>query len=322
MTPEELAQELGSGAFRPAYLVAGPEALLREEAVAAIRAAVVDPASADFNHDRLEGDSTTAGRLLDAVRTLPVLAERRLVELREPEAGRRGGLGDAIAEAIPVLKDQPVVLLVTAAKIDKRSRWVKAFAKPSALVACDAPKNAKVAAGFVARLAKRSGVELGPGAAELLVESVGPQLLLLRSELEKASLLAGPGETVTRKHVSESVCAVAEQPIWDLTDAIGEGRTAEAIGVLGRLLRAGAPPPVLLGTLASHFRKLARTRAGEPPRGHPFTVRKLESQARRYSVRRLVTCLDAIHEVDAVLKGQGGLPSDLALERLVMGLAA
>ena len=129
MTPEELAEELSSGVFRPAYLVAGPEALLREEATAAIRAAVVEPASADFNHDRLEGDSITGGRLLDALRTLPVLAERRLVELREPEARRGGGgLPDALAEGVKSLGDGPVVLLVTAAKIDKRSRWVKAFA--------------------------------------------------------------------------------------------------------------------------------------------------------------------------------------------------
>ena len=174
MTPEELAEELSSGVLRPAYLVAGPEALLREEATAAIRAAVVDPASADFNHDRLDGDATTGGRLLDALRTLPVMAERRLVELREPEARRGGGLADALAEGVSGLADGPVVLLVTAAKIDKRSRWVKAFGKPAVLVACDPPKNAKAAVAFVSRLAERSGVPLARGAAELLVESSVP----------------------------------------------------------------------------------------------------------------------------------------------------
>jgi hypothetical protein len=50
-------------------------------------------------------------------------------------------------------------------------------------------------------------------------------------------------------------------------------------------------------------------------------VQKLERQARRYSPERLVSCLRAIHEVDEVLKGAGALPADLALERLVLGLA-
>jgi DNA polymerase III delta subunit len=50
--------------------------------------------------------------------------------------------------------------------------------------------------------------------------------------------------------------------------------------------------------------------------------RKLESQARRYSERRLLTCLGAIQQTDLALKGAGGLRPELALERLVMGLAA
>jgi DNA polymerase III delta subunit len=114
---------------------------------------------------------------------------------------------------------------------------------------------------------------------------------------------------------------MAEERVWELTDAIGEGRGADALAALRRLLGGGTPPPVLLGALANHFRKLARTRAGAPPPGHPFAVRKLESQAQRYAAPRLVACLRAIHEVDEVLKGQGALPADVALERLVMGLA-
>ena len=51
-------------------------------------------------------------------------------------------------------------------------------------------------------------------------------------------------------------------------------------------------------------------------------MKKLERQAKRYSPRRLRSCLDAIHEVDEILKGQGNLPQDLALQRLVLGLSA
>jgi DNA polymerase III delta subunit len=147
-------------------------------------------------------------------------------------------------------------------------------------------------------------------------------LLALRQELTKAVLFAGDGVRVTRAHVQETICAVAEEPIWDLTDAIGEGRAADALGLLSRMLGAGAPPPVLLGSLAGHFRKLARARAGEVPTGHPFMVQKLERQARRYTPARLVSCLRAIHEVDEVLKGSAAVPAELALERLVLGLAA
>lgn len=326
MTPSELTRELAAGRVRPAYLLAGAEVLLRDEALAAIRRAVLGAEGGDFDYEKLTGQRTTPGQLHDSVRALPMLAARRLVVLREPEA-RKGGKGEALAEGLAdvvadVATGEACTLVVVAEQIDRRSRWVKAFAEPAALVACDPPKNAREALGFLREEARTQGVALEPAAAELLADSVGPNLLALRQELTKAVLFAGEGAKVTRGHVQETICAIAEEPIWDLTDAIGEGRAADALGVLSRLLGAGAPPPVLLGALAGHFRKLARARAGEPPAGHPFMVRKLEHQSRRYTPARLVACLRAIHEVDEVLKGSGALPAGLALERLVMGLSA
>jgi DNA polymerase-3 subunit delta len=323
VTPDELSEELVAGRVRPAYLLMGPEALLRDRALEEIREAALAGAPADFNLDRLEGERATPGELQDAVRSLPVLAERRLVVLREPEARRGGGraLTDALAGVLESLAEQgPAVLVVTAARADRRARWVKAFRGEAAAVACEAPRGAKALAAFVRAEAKRSGLRLERGAAELLVEAVGSDLLMLRHELEKAALFAGE-RPVTADDVRATASVVAEEPVWDLTDAIGEGRGGDALRVLRRMRSQGAPPPVLLGALATHFRKLARTRAGEPPPGHPFAVRKLESQARRYTPGRLVACLRAIHEVDEVLKGAGAMPEELALERLVIGLA-
>jgi DNA polymerase-3 subunit delta len=326
VTPNELARELAGGRVRPAYLVAGAEVLLRDEAVASIRRAALGASGGDFDLEKLAGERTTPGQLQDAVRALPMLAQRRLVLLREPEA-RKGGKGEALAEALAgvvadVATGDTCTLVVVAEQIDRRSRWVKAFAEPAAFVACDPPRNAKEALGFLRDEARAQGASLEPAAAELLAESVGPNLLALRQELTKATLYAGDGVKVTRAHVQETICAIADEPIWDLTDAIGEGRAADALSVLARMLDSGAPPPVLLGSLAGHFRKLARARAGEPPQGHPFMVQKLERQARRYAPARLVACLRAIHDVDEVLKGSGSLPPRIALERLVLGLSA
>ena len=325
MTPAELERELGSGRLRPAYLLAGSEALLRDDASRAITEAVLADGPRDFNLDRFDGSSCNEARLLEAVRSLPVLAERRLVVLREPEVKGRGSktLGDGIAAAVEEIRgSSSTVLVVTASTIDKRSKWVKAFNEPAVLVACDPPKGLRAIVAFLRQEAKRRQISLQSGAAEALAEAVGPQLLMLRQELEKAALHAGPGRPVSRDDVLAVVSELADEPIWDLTDAIGEGRTPDALVILSRLLESGAPPPVLLGSFASHFRRLARSHCGASVAGHPFMVRKLESQARRYTRRRLVACLHAIHEVDEALKGRGSLPAEIALERLVIGLSA
>lgn len=155
----------------------------------------------------------------------------------------------------------------------------------------------------------------------MLAERVGPQLLLLRQEIAKVALLAGAEQQVSRSHVDLSTGQLAQEPIWDLMDAIGTGQTAEAVGRLSRMLSAGAPPPVVLGSLASHFRKLLRVRSGGRIAGPPFVVRKLEKQASRYPEGRLEVCLGAIHDADTALKGGGTLRPEMALERLVLGLA-
>ena len=146
--------------------------------------------------------------------------------------------------------------------------------------------------------------------------------MMLRQEISKLALLAGEGHEVSRSHVASGTCDVAEEPIWDLTDAIGAGRTSDAMGVLTKLLRSGAAPPLVLGALVSHFRRLLRVSSGSAVPGPPFVVKKLESQARRYNQGRLVSCLRAIHETDTALKGAGSLRPEMALERLVLGLSA
>jgi DNA polymerase-3 subunit delta len=323
VTLDDLRSELETGEVRAAYLILGEEALLRDDAAEAIRTAVLADGSSDFDYERLDGETTTGAALLNAVGTLPVLAPKRLVILREPEAGkaRTRGIADALMEALSAVEDNSdIVLVIVAAKVDGRTRWVKKLGG-AAVVRCDPPRGGRALSTFVAAEAKRQGVALDPSAVALLVERTGPHLLVLRQEIAKAGLMAGPAERVTAKHVAESTTDVAEGPIWDLTDAIGEGRSGDALVLLGKLVRSGGAAPAILGAFVNHFRKLARVRSGGTVPGPPFAVRKLESQSRRFSPNRLVACLRAIHQTDLALKGAGGISSELALERLVIGLS-
>ena len=99
MNLAELTRELAERGPRRAYLLAGAEALLRDDALAALRGAVLAGSDPAFGLDRFDA-SATPGELVDALNTLPVLAPRRLVVLQEPEA-RRGSaraLLDAVAD--------------------------------------------------------------------------------------------------------------------------------------------------------------------------------------------------------------------------------
>jgi DNA polymerase-3 subunit delta len=319
MKTEQLVAELERGSLRAAYLLAGEEPLLREDALQALRAAALAGAGDAFDYERLDGARTPVAALADALRTLPVVAPHRLVRLDLPESAR-GGLLEALPDLLGELTAGPVVLVAVATRPDRRARYVKAFGE--GVVDCSAPTRTAEIAAFVGREAQRQGVALERGAAELLAERGGPALLWLRQEIAKLALLAGPGCAVSRAHVEAGTRDAAEAPIWDLTDAIGEGRTGDALQAMLRLSSAGAPAPVLLASIASHFRRLLRVAHGGAVPAPPFVQRKLREQARRFGASRLRSSLDAIHDTDLALKGAGALPPELALERLVLALAS
>jgi len=322
VTPEELSTEVAAGTLRPAYLLYGEEPLLRDEALAAIEAAVLVDGADEFNLERLDGDTTTPAQLRDAVGILPMLAARRLVVLRDPSVRRNKSLADAIAEVVPELAGQErVVLVVTSPKADKRGRWFKAFEAAKANVECEAPKGARPLTAFVRAEAKRQGLGLEKGVAELLVERIGSQLLLLRQEIAKLALVAG-GQKIQLVDAEVSTSQVAEVSIFHLSDSIGSGRSAEALALLARMQAAGAAPQAVLVGLAYHFRSLLRVSNGSRAGIPPYKVKNFQSQARRYTEARLVTCLSAIHDADLQFKGGSKLDPAIALERLVIGLAS
>ena len=323
MKLDELEKELKKGILRPAYLLVGGEVLLRDEAFLAIRGAVLDGTADDFNLEKLSGDQLTPGRLHDAIRGLPVMSEHRLVVLIDPDR-RRGATGaelqEAIAQALNVLADQrETVLVVLAEKADRRTRWVKAFSDPATRIECDAPTQARSLEAFARREAKRQGVSIEDSAVSLLCDRIGPQLMVLRQEIAKLALWVGEGETVTNQHAADSVVSIADQPVWDLTDAIAAGDPGQAVAVLARVRAAGGVDLATLGALASHFRKLAQAKAGTLSAA-PFVVRRAQQQARKYSAYALRRCLERIHQADTGLKGKGALPGPLVLEDLVIDL--
>ena len=320
----ELAKELAAGKFRAVYLLAGAEALLRDEALALLRGAVLEGTADDFNHQRLEAARTPLSSLREALEALPIMAQRCLVELRMAPGKKIASKEflEVLAEELPPHQQQGAsVLVISVTSVDKRQRWFKALGKATAaVVVCDSP-GAAGAVSFVRDEADRQGVALERGAAERLVELAGPRLLLLRQEIAKAALLAGVDEKVTAEHVEAATTQSADQPVWDLTDAVGAGQTAEALELLARL-REESVPPVLLGVLASHFRRLSRVRDGGKVGGPPFVLKNLERQARRYSPARLRSSMQAIHETDVAIKGGSVLADDLAIERLVLALSS
>jgi len=93
-------------------------------------------------------------------------------------------------------------------------------------------------------------------AGQFLLEHLGGDRLLTRSELEKLVLYAGDGGKVELEDAQLSVSDTAALELDDAVMAAAEGDTARVERVLGRVLQEGESPVTIIRALLRHLHRL------------------------------------------------------------------
>lgn len=312
---DELLAEIAAGRFDPMYVLHSEHPILIERVISALRDAVVPPAARGFNYDVVEG-KPTAARIVALAQTLPMMAQRRLIYVRDLSAL-------AADDADPLLaylaRPNPSTVMVgIAAKLDKRMKLYAQLSRKGYLHVLEAPRKL---APWVQAEARQQGVQLQPAAITRLIEAVGDDLSRLALTVEQLGLYAGR-RPVTSDDVDELVADTRERTVFELTDAIGAADRARALAAVASLCdqRQSAVGVVIM--LARHVRQLSLVYtlrdAGVPRSGWapqlgvpPFVVDKLIAQARSYSPAALAAATQRLANADRALKGDITLTSTL-----------
>lgn len=329
----DLLAQLDRAELAPVYLLVSAEPLLLERAVAAIRDRAVPESARGFNHDVVDGKGLAGDRLLGLARTLPMMAERRMVLVR----GIDQVAAAELAELIPYLSDPnpSTVLVGVAAKVDKRIKFFQTAKKKGFLHELAAPRNPTP---WLREEAKRRGVRIEPAACARLADVVGSDLARLEVALEQLGLYAGE-RPVTVDDVDDLIADTRERTVFELTDAIGVGDPERALAAVARLFDQRQSPIGVVVMLARHMRQLGLLHAGREQNlskgevarlvgAPPFVVDKLASQARRYAPAAVERALVLLSEADGALKGMApmtktlgrGLGERVVVDRLVSRL--
>ena len=297
----ELKRQLATGDLAPLYFVVGEEAPLRDDALAAIRAAVLGPDDANvgaFNSDVVYGDETEAAEILTLCGNLPMFATRRLVVVKEV-----GALGVREAERLLPYLEEPVestCLVLTGGKVDGRVKFFQALKQAAVSVDC-APLDARALPAWVQDQAGALGLRLDEAARELLIEASGGALGVLCREMEKLAAYVAPNTRVTAADVEAVQGADTGGSVHDLIDALQRRDRVGSLRSLSKVLDAGEPPLRVLGFLAACWRNMWR--------------------ARKFS-QEMLRDFELFREIDSRLKGGGGgrRKERLEMERLVLNL--
>lgn len=250
----------------PVIAMGGEERTLHDDALQIVRRRALEGGLADFNHDRVKAKSAGISAIINAARTLPTMAPRRLVEVEGAE-----DLGeDALVPLENYLK-APVpeaVLLFNFGKLDLRQKVGKLLSKHALTIRFEHPKEREMPR-LVQTRARRHELYIDDEVAEALAVTVGTDLGFLERALEKLALVT-EGRTVTLEAVSEHVADTHLEDAFAFGAALAASDRALALKRLHALEQNRAAPLQLMGLVAWQLRQVIRARSlldeGVPPR--------------------------------------------------------
>ena len=125
------------------------------------------------------------------------------------------------------------VLLLDVKQWPATTRLYKAVAESGLQIECKFPPPARLLKWLASWIEVRHGARLEAGAAELLAESVEPELGLFDQELAKLAATAGQGGTVSAAMVRETVGGWRTRTAWEMLDEALEGERAGSVVAVG-----------------------------------------------------------------------------------------
>lgn len=331
LRPDALRKQIASVATDPVYLILGDDDHEKSALAFALGEMVEDDLRA-FNVERLYASdrNITASAVVEAARTMPMLAPRRVIIVLQAEALMVPKRGRAAAETSPEDDDASAESIVPlleylAAPVSSTTlafvfsapeqgqppdsiplarnlKITKALANAATLVVCSGLDGGKDPARWVQEQVQAAKQEIEPQALRRLLELSGDDVGRLRADVAKLLLFAAGQPRITLDHIATVIGApVYHGDAWELARAVERSDTAAALRELAQALEHGdgSTPFQILGQLGY----IVRT---PPPKG-------------RFPARRVPTAVDAIFRTDVAMKSSGGDPKVL-LERLIVEL--
>lgn len=324
--PDAFFAAIEQGDLPPVVAIGGAERVYVDDALMTLRRRALEGGLADFNHDRTSARERTVAEVTTLCRTLPVMARRRLVEVKDAGSIREGDL-EPLGEYLDKPSPETVLVLVFD-DIDLRDKLVKLVDKKALLCRFEHPKERDMPS-HVLRRARRHKLKLDRDATEALAATVGADLTLLERALEKLALVAEDGE-VTATLVERHVADTHLEDAFAFARAVARQERGPALAALAALQAAREEPLRIVGLLAWQLRQIARARAlldeGMTPQqvGSELNLygdraSTVLAVARKLDMRGHAARLGHLADADRLLKGSRQ-PPWLVMGRLVMSL--
>ena len=335
MLAHEFIPKIEAGAIPPVVVV-GPgkapfnreafEPFLADRIADRIAAVCVPPEVRDLAYSVFHADETRVGDIVAEAQTMPFLAERRVIVVRNADRyfGSPGEKDSVLKPLIAYMEDpsETTILVLLTSKTDKRRKSYKTCSEKALIVECpqlDDNEMAKWIQGEAAALGKK----IDTAAINELVSRAGYRLGDVHNALNLVANYLGQSNDRIREEDVITACAdVAEESVWALTDAIAASDMDKALKTLHQLMDFGKSHDEIMG-LINWLLESAYCASPDTRREikSQFVGRKVMPLVNKLGLEKLKTALQLCTDTHFMLRSTG-VDRDLALEMLVIKLAA
>lgn len=312
MLNKTIEKEFQQGLRDKIYYLYGDDPLLLEQAITRAIETVISGAPIDFNYD-LFYPSSTIEEIRDAISTVPFMAKRRLVVIKDFHQF----LESTINNLLPYLENPPdtTCIMILSQKAPKKEFKMRCKTYDLNLSEREMPS-------FVKELAAQKGVRLNDDAIKLLLEFIGYDTGLLSMEIDKLTHLGK--KTITDKDIISSIVMTRQFTSFELINCLLEGKKEKALRILMAMFDQGNAVEVatlMLGALNWQFREfynLWLQNGKRPERMNDKKYKTLVNHLPSYNEGRFYNIFKALHNADVMIK-TGGRP-ELVMAVLLINL--
>ncbi len=273
----------------------------------------------DLALERFEGSELSFETLRDAVQGLPFLAARKLVVVQDVNANKE--LTERFDQVVG-LTGETTDLVIVETKLDKRSAYYKLLKSKTDYREL-AELDERALGRWLVSEAEARGGSLQHRDAQLMVDRIGPNQMMLSGELDKV-LSYNP--VVTADTIRLLVEPTPQSSIFDLLDAAFRGDTAKALALYEDQRRQKVEPQQILAMFAWQLHILAVVKAGgqrspeeiaKQAKLNPFVVRKTQGLTGFLTLPQIKRLVTRVTDIDRRLKGEA-LDADEAISFVLL----
>ena len=315
-TFDGILKDIKNKNYAPVYLLMGDESYFIDQISERIEKDILKPEECDFNLNVVFGAEVTSSQTADLAREFPVMAERRVVILKEAQ-----NIHDWTGLEHYMLNPVPQTILAICFKngvFDKRKKIFGLIKNTGVIFESKKKKDYELPA-YVTTYLKKKGIAIDNKAASMISENIGSDLNRLTGELEKLILSLENNVTRITPEIVESRIGVSKDfNAFELKTAIINRDVFKANQIIKYFDKNGKVASIysLLPLLFNYFQNLMiayytpgqkndKTVAAWLDLKFDWASKEYLLGMKNYSGVKVMQIISKIREIDARNKGIG-----------------